>query len=1032
MKRDWNDFKSIYGGIEGARANFEEACESVIRKLNPNNNVSSVRANPGDEGIDVFVGDIGVNPIEVYQCKFFLGELGVSQKKQIRDSFNKAINSEQFKFSSWYLCLPKVLDLKENKWWTKWKKTMEEKHSISIHLKQGNEIIEIMKEQNVYNFYFKIQESIQLEEIHRHILLGGKKEDDSLDTLASEVHELFIVLGYGIEGTIEKRESYYELAINIKNRRGYDRILVHCICDEIGAYHYNVLLRELNERKFNEAWVITARRKSKAACEMFERSEQLFCYTLDELIDQHADFSNYIEWLDKYIKSKEIEKKYVLLSGRKMEIDPENNYQSESKYEEDTGGIEGYLDRWLSDPSKKHMSILGDFGSGKTWCALHYAWNQLQRYLEAKKNGTSRPRLPLFIPLRDYAKAVTVESLFSEFFFRKHEIPLAGYSVFEHLNKQGKFLLIFDGFDEMASKVDKQKMINNFWEIAKVINGDSKVILTCRNEHFPESKEGRDLLNAELKASTQYLTGESPQFEVIEVMKFNKKQIREVLLKETNLTVVNRIMKDGRLTDLAKRPLMIELILEALPEIEEGRELDISRVYLYAVSRKMIRDIKSKRTFTSLADKLFFLSEISWEMLYTNKLSINYRSFPSKLTTLFKTVILEDKDLDHWQFDMMGQTILIRNDDGDYKPFHKSLIEFFSAYKLLAELGILDFDFLSMAKAQSNLIAGTEKEYTWSEYFHREVDSSGCIVDKFGLSTFETDWSNQCIGDIPLTKTLIDLMKNMIKHNRTEAEETLLNILTKVKSKELKYGKYMAANIITLLVNCTNTHFHNEDFSNLCLDYAIINNGVFKDCNFNNSSFKMSKLTFSDMKNSTFHNCSFDECIINRPSGGRLIRTAFSDIRLDIIYPFDSEKESAGDDDHTDKSLKNNELAIVYTHNKEIIWRKVLDSGSQNIFLHRIFDMKLHLIMLNGKTIIIDLLSGDFSNAEENRLMHWQNATLKDVTGLSKYDMYLMTIQGANILSIERGKKLFVYNDDEILEHYRDKRFNRTRSALEN
>lgn len=30
----------------------------------------------------------------------------------------------------------------------------------------------------------------------------------------------------------------------------------------------------------------------------------------------------------------------------------------------------------------------------------------------------------------------------------------------------GKLLLIFDGFDEMAARVNRQEMINNFWELA--------------------------------------------------------------------------------------------------------------------------------------------------------------------------------------------------------------------------------------------------------------------------------------------------------------------------------------------------------------------------------------------------------------------------------------------------------------------------------------------------------------------------------------------------------------------------------------
>ena len=86
------------------------------------------------------------------------------------------------------------------------------------------------------------------------------------------------------------------------------------------------------------------------------------------------------------------------------------------------------------------------------------------------------PTFALVIPLRDYAKAISVESLFSEFFFRKHEIPLPGYSAFEQLNRMGKFLLIFDGFDEMAAKVDRQKMINNFWELTRVVIPGAKVI----------------------------------------------------------------------------------------------------------------------------------------------------------------------------------------------------------------------------------------------------------------------------------------------------------------------------------------------------------------------------------------------------------------------------------------------------------------------------------------------------------------------------------------------------------------------------
>ena len=121
MKKDWTDFKALYGGIEGARAGFEEACETLLRKLYPGRNVQIIRANPGDEGIDILVGEIGVEAIKVFQCKFFLDQIEGAQQAQIRDSFKSALKSEQYEIAEWTLCLPKTLDIKENHWWSGWK-----------------------------------------------------------------------------------------------------------------------------------------------------------------------------------------------------------------------------------------------------------------------------------------------------------------------------------------------------------------------------------------------------------------------------------------------------------------------------------------------------------------------------------------------------------------------------------------------------------------------------------------------------------------------------------------------------------------------------------------------------------------------------------------------------------------------------------------------------------------------------------------------------------------------------------------------
>ena len=616
---------------------------------------------------------------------------------------------------------------------------------------------------------------------------------------------------------------------------------------EAGLSDVMALRQSVAAQKTDEGWLVTARRISPAARSEVEKEENhhLSCYTFDELLDEDADFSRYLKWLEAEVKYRKIDKNYVPLGCRKEEFD--SNTKSKigvSCYDERDGWIDGYIDKWLDDPVKEHISILGEFGTGKTWVALHYAWVALQRYQEAQKRGVERPRLPLVITLRDYAKALNVENVLAGFFFTQHNIRINS-EVFEQLNRMGKLLLIFDGFDEMAAKIDHQQMINNFWELAKVVVPGAKVILTCRTEHFPEATEGWALLNAELQASTANLTGETPQFEVLELEKFNDEQIRQVLSLQAEPATVERVMTNVQLLDLARRPVMTELILEALPDIEAGKPVDMSRVYLYAVRRKMERDITHERTFTSLADKLYFLCELSWEMLSTDQMSLNYRLFPDRIRRLFGIVVREEKDLDHWHYDMMGQTMLIRNAEGDYTPAHRSLLEFFVAYKFAAELGILAPDFIELAQAQVDDYLDRDAapaNYTWSSYFQRQVDEAGLIIkipplQKFCSESFEH--LQQTFGQAPLTKAVLDLLAPMVDIKTPDSGIGMTcpyDILDATQGKTEAEVGYVGGNVATLLLKIDQAALEGKDFSHAVIKGADFSNAILRRVDFSKAN----------------------------------------------------------------------------------------------------------------------------------------------------------------------------------------------------
>jgi WD40 repeat protein len=651
--------------------------------------------------------------------------------------------------------------------------------------------------------------------------------------LAQQMRGWFEILGYDFEQYQVWEDNYFEWIIRIPVRRGrFDRILIRGMAGEAGIQDVAALRESVKTQKTDEGWLVTARRISKAARKEVDKPENrhLDCYTFDELIDVDADFSGYIDWLENEVKRRNVDSKYVPLGCIKAELDGVNKRQIDaSYYGEEDGWIDGYIDLWMDDPAKEHISVLGEFGTGKTWFAFHYAWTALQRYQLAKERGTQRPRLPLIITLRDYAKALNVENVLAGFFFTQHNIRLNS-EVFDQLNRMGKLLLIFDGFDEMAAKCDRQQTINNFWELAKVIVPGAKVILTCRTEHFPEAKEGRALLNAELKASTANLSGETPQFEVLELAAFDDDQIRQVLSHQADAETVAQVMNNPQLLDLARRPVMAELILESLPDIQAGKPVDMSRVYLYAVRRKMERDIKAERTFTSLADKLFFLCELSWEMLSTDQMSLNYRLFPDRIRRLFGAAVQAEKDLDHWHYDMMGQTMLIRNAEGDYSPAHRSLLEFFVAYKLAAELGVLPADFAELSQAQLYLDNSVESvNYTWSAYFSRQVDNAGDIVPIPALKGFVSESLGQLLnsfGREPLTKAVMDLLVPMLSKTEFvgEVKSRLLEILEATKGKTEEEVGYIGGNAATVLVKVDNAVLEGRDLSG-----AVIKGADFSD-----------------------------------------------------------------------------------------------------------------------------------------------------------------------------------------------------------
>jgi uncharacterized protein YjbI with pentapeptide repeats len=146
--------------------------------------------------------------------------------------------------------------------------------------------------------------------------------------------------------------------------------------------------------------------------------------------------------------------------------------------------------------------------------------------------------------------------------------------------------------------------------------------------------------------------------------------------------------------------------------------------------------------------------------------------------------------------------MLIRNSEGDYSPAHRSLLEFFVAYKIVASLGAMAADFTEVAQQQSYLDESlASQDYTWENYFRRECDDNGDPKPIAGLKQFkgqELDRLLSLLSHTKLTKAVLDLAHPMLDDTTMKAR--LLPLIQATAKKTLKEISYLGGNVVQLML----------------------------------------------------------------------------------------------------------------------------------------------------------------------------------------------------------------------------------------
>jgi len=337
-----------------------------------------------------------------------------------------------------------------------------------------------------------------------------------LSRMTDEVAFWLEARGYTIQDRRTRGESLEDIQVLLPERA---RLVTRCILGEIDISQVKEFQDSIAKDKFNLGWIISDKRVAQSAREYCSSFNNLRVFNMADFV--RDVFGTYFDYLTGLADTK-IVKYYVDLACEKPVFDvPEGNPVPRGTYDK-YPIIDNFIDDWVSDFSKNHISILGEFGQGKTWFCIHYAYRQLQRYVQ----DPLHQRLPLFVPLRNYRSA-HIRQVITDLLINDYGVKAPNsYQLFDRLNRSGRLLLIFDGFDEMTTEVDHEATVANFEALADVVVADSKVLLTCRTPYFRSMMEEREILASK---GQNHGVPDRPNFEILYLQEFDEDRITEVI-----------------------------------------------------------------------------------------------------------------------------------------------------------------------------------------------------------------------------------------------------------------------------------------------------------------------------------------------------------------------------------------------------------------------------------------------------------------------------------------------------------------------
>jgi WD40 repeat protein len=234
-------------------------------------------------------------------------------------------------------------------------------------------------------------------------------------------------------------------------------------------------------------------------------------------------------------------------------------------------------------------------------------------------------------------------------------------------------------------------------------------------------------------------------------------------------------------------------------------------------------------------------------MLRIGNLRVHYSDIPSRITGYFGDRVKGQHELDSWDYDLRNQTLLHRDAAGHYEFAHKSLAEYFVAYKFGLELGCLRNEFLDT---------------------YREADGRPCKPFRGEMSVNSL---SQTFGFMSMTDSQMWAVRRLLAAMLdTKATDQLWKIVADAQAGESTQTGCTGANALTLL-NDLRADLRGHDFSGSVLQGTDLSYADLRETSFERADLAGSWLSNSYLAGANFRESELRDLRFEHVSGVRSV-----------------------------------------------------------------------------------------------------------------------------------------------------------------